>query len=318
MKHIYMAALAAFNLLCLSNSLTYAHATLENGEAVSGSSYKAVIRIAHGCSGSPTLSLKVKIPDGMINVKPMPKSGWTLATVKAPYTQPYENHGKMISEGVSEITWSGGKLFDEHYDEFVFRGSVSSRVLAGKTLYVPVTQDCEAGQAAWVETPTEGADYKSLKFPAPFIKVTAIKNTAIVKIGDLAITQPWSREVPSGAKTAGGYMTIKNEGTVSDKLISVETPYASSTEIHEMSNANNIMTMRKLETGLEIKPGETVAFISGSYHIMFVGVKTPAKAGSRFPATFTFEKAGRVDVNFNVQALNASQQQTNMTEEHKH
>ncbi len=317
MKRIYMGALA-LNILCLSNSLVHAHATLETGEAISGSSYKAVIRIAHGCSGSPTLSIKVKIPDGIINVKPMPKPGWSVATTKAAYAQPYESHGKMITEGVSEIVWSGGKLPDEHYDEFTFRSSVSPRVQGGAILYVPVTQDCETGQAAWVETPAAGTDYKSLKLPAPALKIAAGKASDLIKTGSLTITQPWSREAPSAAKTAGGYMKIKNEGTVADRLISVETPYANLAEIHEMRNGNTIMTMQKLEAGLEIKPGETIEFAPGGYHIMFMGVKNPVKAGSNFSATLVFEKAGRVDVNFNVQALGAANHQAQKAEEHKH
>ena len=314
MKHIYTAALTALNLLCLFNSSAYAHATLETGEAVSGSSYKAVIRIAHGCSGSPTLGVKVKIPDGMINVKPMPKAGWTLTTVKAPYAQPYESHGKMVTEGVNEIIWSGGTLPDEHYDEFVFRSSVSPRVQAGSTLYVPVTQDCETGQAAWVEMPAAGMDYKSLKSPAPALKIAAGKISDL-KAGNLIITQPWSREAPPAAKTAGGYMKIRNEGAVSDRLISVETPYANLAEIHEMSHANNIMIMRKLNSGLDIKPGETIEFAPGGYHIMFMDVKNSAKAGSSFPATLVFEKAGRMDVTFGVEAMG---KQMDKAEEHKH
>ena len=34
-----------------------------------------------------------------------------------------------------------------------------------------------------------------------------------VKAGDLVITQAWSRATPSGAKIAGGYLTIENKGT---------------------------------------------------------------------------------------------------------
>jgi copper(I)-binding protein len=41
-----------------------------------------------------------------------------------------------------------------------------------------------------------------------------------VKAGDLVITQPWSRATPGGAKIAGGFLTIENEGTAPDRLVS--------------------------------------------------------------------------------------------------
>ena len=49
-------------------------------------------------------------------------------------------------EGVKEIVWSGGKLPDEHYDEFVFAGFLASDLKPGP-LYIPVTQECEKGRS---------------------------------------------------------------------------------------------------------------------------------------------------------------------------
>ena len=40
-----------------------------------------------------------------------------------------------------------------------------------------------------------------------------------VKAGDLVISQAWSRATPSGAKVAGGYLTIENKGTAPDRLV---------------------------------------------------------------------------------------------------
>ena len=40
-----------------------------------------------------------------------------------------------------------------------------------------------------------------------------------VKAGDLVITQAWSRATPSGAKIAGGYLTIENKGSAPDRLV---------------------------------------------------------------------------------------------------
>ena len=89
------------------------------------SSYKAVLRVGHGCEGKPTTAIRVQIPEGVIAVKPMPKPGWQLATVKDKYERPYDYFGSELTEGVQEIAWSGGELRDDFYDEFVFVGRLT-------------------------------------------------------------------------------------------------------------------------------------------------------------------------------------------------
>ena len=70
-----------------------------------------------------------------------------------------------MSEGVTEIAWSGGKLLDAHYDEFVFIGVIARRSRAGQTIYFPVVQECEKGVHRWIEIPT-GKDSTVTATPA--------------------------------------------------------------------------------------------------------------------------------------------------------
>lgn len=137
---------------CLSAAS--AHVTLERQEAPVGSSYKAVLRIPHGCAGSPTTAIRVRLPAGIIGVKPMPKPGWQLTTVIGKYPKPYTLRGAPVTEGVTEISWSGGKLLDAHYDEFVFVGTIAGELGGGQTIYFPVVQECEKGVHRWIEVPT--------------------------------------------------------------------------------------------------------------------------------------------------------------------
>src|SRR6478736_5088660 len=113
--------------IVLAASPAAAHVTLETKQATIGASYKAVFAVPHGCAGSPTVKIRVQIPEGVIAVKPMPKTGWSLDIVSGKYSGEYEYHGKKFSEGVKEVVWSGGKLPDGNYDEFV----VSTFLTAG-------------------------------------------------------------------------------------------------------------------------------------------------------------------------------------------
>lgn len=153
-------------LLAAGTATAFAHATLEVQEAKVGSTYKAVMRIGHGCEGEATLKVRIKIPEGVIAVKPMPKAGWTLETVKGPYAKTYDYYGTPMSEGVTEIVWTG-ELLDEHYDEFVFRGRLTDDLPVDQVLYFPTVQECATKADRWIEIPEAGRSADDYESPAP-------------------------------------------------------------------------------------------------------------------------------------------------------
>jgi copper(I)-binding protein len=122
------------------------------------------------------------------------------------------------------------------------------------------------------------------------------------KVGDLEIIHPNIPEPSRAAKSAGGYMTIINSGTEADRLIGIETDLAAKAEVHESKvDADGIGTMDAVES-VEIPPGATVKLEHGGYHVMFMGLKGPLMEGEMQPATLIFEKAGRVEVEFMIEA----------------
>ncbi|RWL78616.1 MAG: copper chaperone PCu(A)C [Mesorhizobium sp.] len=123
------------------------------------------------------------------------------------------------------------------------------------------------------------------------------------KVGDLEIEHPWSRATPPGAKVAGGYFTVVNKGSASDRLLSISSDISDKAELHEMGVKDGVMIMRPVEGGLEIPAGGKVALKPGAYHLMFTGLKRQPKQGEKFPATLTFEKAGTVKVEFAVEGM---------------
>jgi periplasmic copper chaperone A len=161
------AAGAALCICCAS-----AHVSLETRQASIGAPYKAVLRVPHGCDGTSTIALRVRIPEGMIAVKPMPKPGWKVETVNGKYPKTYSYfHGAKLSEGVTEISFTGGNLPDAYYDEFVFTGFLASDLEPEKLLYFPVVQECEKGVHRWIEIPAEGKSSSDYPEPAPALKL---------------------------------------------------------------------------------------------------------------------------------------------------
>ena len=148
-----------------------AHVTLEGRQAAIGTWYKAVFAVPHGCAGSATTKVRVQIPDGVIDVKPMPKPGWNVEVVKGKYAAPYDFHGGKISEGAKEVVWSGGKLADDNYDEFVISTYLTATLKPDTVLYFPTVQECEQGVNRWIDIPADAEHTHDTKSPAPGVKL---------------------------------------------------------------------------------------------------------------------------------------------------
>jgi len=171
MSRFVSAVLAAGTFIVIGSGAAFAHITLETQEAAVGSTYKAVFRVPHGCEGKATTAVRVKIPEGFIAVKPMPKPGWKLETIKGKYAKSYELWGEKVTEGVTEVDWSGGNLPDEFYDEFVLRGTLAGDLPAWEKLFLPVVQECGDAAERWIEIPAAGQDEDALELPAPGLKL---------------------------------------------------------------------------------------------------------------------------------------------------
>lgn len=165
------AATAAALISAAIATPAFAHASLEQREAPVGTYQKITLRVPHGCEGSATLKLRVRVPEGVTGVKVQPKPGWTLETVKGKLAKPVsDGHGGQITEGVTEVVWTG-ELLDEHYDEFVMRVKLPDAAPADGWLYWPTVQECEKGAHRWIEIPAAGESPDDHKEPAPRLKL---------------------------------------------------------------------------------------------------------------------------------------------------
>jgi periplasmic copper chaperone A len=126
------------------------------------------------------------------------------------------------------------------------------------------------------------------------------------KAGPLTISDPWSSATPKGATVAAGYMKITNNGTTPDRLLSGSSDLSAKLEMHSMTMENGVMKMRPVQGGLEIKPGGTIEFKPDSFHVMFVGLKKPLAPGDHIKAALVFEKAGTVNIEYDVLPIGAA------------
>jgi copper(I)-binding protein len=123
------------------------------------------------------------------------------------------------------------------------------------------------------------------------------------KAGAIEIGHPWARATLRGASVAAGYIKLSNTGSTPDRLVGGTSEAAGRVEIHEMTMTDGVMQMRPLKDGIELKPGQTVELKSGSFHLMMVGLKQQLQQGQRIKGTLIFEKAGPVDIEYQVEGI---------------
>lgn len=133
--------------------------------------------------------------------------------------------------------------------------------------------------------------------------VTSFAHAQNSAAGSIRIEQPWARATPGGARVGSGYLRITNTGKAPDRLIGGSMVAAGRFEVHETRLEGDVMRMRHLDNGLEIKPGETVELKPGSLHVMFMDLKSGLKQGERLKGTLVFEKAGTIEIEYKVEAI---------------
>jgi periplasmic copper chaperone A len=177
MRRMFAAALVA----SMAPGLAAAHVTIDPPQAEAGAYVRIAFRVPHGCAGgAPTERLVVTLPEAVLQARPMPKPGWTLAITRAPLEVPLDNgHGGKLTERVAEIAWTGGPLEDSHYDEFVVQLRLSRELAPGQALPIPAVQHCPGGAtAAWTEVPAPGRRTTEYRHPAPALRIVAPRTAA--------------------------------------------------------------------------------------------------------------------------------------------
>ena len=145
-----------------------AHVGTTPGTAPAGQTTIVGFAVGHGCDGSPTTSVSIRIPAGVTSAKPRSKPGWRLTIVRGKLPQPVKDFaGNTVTRGVLSVTWSGGRLPDAQFDTFDLRLGMPST--PGKTLYFPTVQRCVRGLTRWIQIPKAGQPEP--EEPAPGVKL---------------------------------------------------------------------------------------------------------------------------------------------------
>jgi copper(I)-binding protein len=132
---------------------------------------------------------------------------------------------------------------------------------------------------------------KALKLIAATLVASTLSFAALAQ--SVAVEGAWARATVQGQKATGAFMKlVAKDGA---RLVSVSSPVAGVTEVHEMKMDGNVMQMRPLTGGLELPAGKAVELKPGGYHVMLMDLKTPLQKNTTIPLTLVFKDAKGVE-----------------------
>jgi len=132
----------------------------------------------------------------------------------------------------------------------------------------------------------------------------ALALAASPALAQVSIDQPWMRATAPGAKVAGGFMIVRNQGEAPDRLVAAASPVAERVELHVHIDDGGVMKMRQVR-GFDVPANGRFELKPGGAHLMFLNIKRQIKEGEQIPVTLTFEKAGEVKAEYRVGGLGA-------------
>ena len=133
-------AIAAIALLS-GAAVVSAHIDPDPTDAPAGSEQSVGFTVEHGCDGSSTIELNMRLPDGVTNPVAEPPAGWT---------------GNVTA---NIVTFIGGPLPDAVEETFRVRMTLPNT--PGTTIYFPFVQRCDQGEISWIDIPSDGSGHRT-------------------------------------------------------------------------------------------------------------------------------------------------------------
>jgi copper(I)-binding protein len=121
-------------------------------------------------------------------------------------------------------------------------------------------------------------------------------------LAQIKIENAWARATAPGGKMAAGYVTIRSDSALPDRLVGVASPAAEKVEMHVTIKDGEVFRMREVK-GYDVPARGSFELKPGGAHLMFVNIKAPFKEGGKVPLTLRFERAGEVTTELSVGRL---------------
>ncbi|MEV6984910.1 YcnI family protein [Sphaerisporangium sp. NPDC051017] len=183
-----------------------AHVTIQPGSVEKGSFSKVAFRVPNERDDASTTKLEIEFPTDhplpFVSVRPVP--GWKADVTQSKLPKPVPSKYGDITEAVTKITWTGGKIEPGQFQEF----EVSLGGLPTDTdqLLFPTAQTYSSGEVVkWADEPK--ADGSEAEHPVPTLKLVDPAPGATDEHGGMAA--PGASAAASASSSADPAVTMQ-------------------------------------------------------------------------------------------------------------
>jgi uncharacterized protein YcnI len=176
-KRLAAAAVLGIVVFTLAAAPALAHVVVNPSEANKGEFARLAFRVPNEMDNADTVKIDVQFSSEhpIANVSVQPKAGWTVDVKKDQLRSPLQTGEGQVTEAVSEITWSGGKIGPGQFDEFVV--SAGPLPSDADVLVFPTIQTYSDGtEVKWIQQTFAGQPEPDS--PAPQLALTSAKASA--------------------------------------------------------------------------------------------------------------------------------------------
>jgi uncharacterized protein len=165
MKAKSLAPAVLLALALFAPAAAQAHVTLQPNEAPAGAYTVLDVRVPNETDSADTTKVAVQLPEGFGDVSYQAVPGWQVKVVHDKLKKPIQTDDGPVTEGVSEVIFSGGKLPPGEFQDFPLSVQIPGR--AGEELTFKAVQTYDDGEVVrWIGAP-------ETEHPAPQVLVTS-------------------------------------------------------------------------------------------------------------------------------------------------
>lgn len=212
-RRVTLSGLATVALAALGTTSASAHVTITPSTTAAGATAVLRVEVPHGCEGSATTGLTIRMPEEVTEVAASGSDRWA------------------VEQAPDALTWTTDEPLPDG-EHAVVELSVRLPDDVGATLVFPVVQQCEDGEAAWTEVAEHGetghgaaehdaaehgAGQEELDRPAPVVVVTAGDSAG--KTSDDVSGEPEAASATGGAEERDPLVTYGAAGVLAAGIL---------------------------------------------------------------------------------------------------
>lgn len=142
---------------------------------------------------------------------------------------------------------------------------------------------------------------------APLVATIAVPAAAhhdevIVEANGVRVSHAHTEAPSATAHSIHVYMTVENLTEAADTLVSASVSFAAPGRFEaNVLGADGVLAVQPV-AAVAVAPGQIVSMEPGSLRVVFDDVKRTLEAGDHFQMTLTFDNAGTLEVNVEIEA----------------